>query len=186
MIEQHRHHHDEHRPFAAASALLSPRHRTRRSDAQPPSSRGRPLLQLLALLVISSTTADAFASRLHTKPSLLTCVVNLQGGASGGGSDTADRTTAITALQASSSASSTSSSASASGVAATVREVQTAPIPGMKPGTSGLRKKVEVWQGEHYVENFLQALIETAAARSPNQQVPDTYVQTCIDSHTRS
>jgi phosphoglucomutase len=56
----------------------------------------------------------------------------------------------------------------------------------MKPGTSGLRKKVEVWQGEHYVENFLQALIETAAARSPNQQVPDTYVQTCIDLHTRS
>jgi hypothetical protein len=176
MIEPHRHHHDHdrRRPFAAASAS---RHRSRRSDAQPSSSR-RPLLPLLALLVISSTTnTDAFASRPYTKPSLLACVVNLQGGASGGGSDAAtDRATVTPALQAAAAASTSSSSSSASGVADTVREVQTAPIPGMKPGTSGLRKKVEVWQGEHYVENFIQALIDTATARSPHQQVPDTYV----------
>jgi hypothetical protein len=41
--------------------------------------------------------------------------------------------------------------------------IQTKPIEGMRPGTSGLRKKVEVWMGPHYVENFIQSLIETAA-----------------------
>jgi len=50
-----------------------------------------------------------------------------------------------------------------------VTEVPTSPIEGMRPGTSGLRKKVEVWQGvkdedKHYVENFIQSLIDTAAA----------------------
>ena len=53
------------------------------------------------------------------------------------------------------------------GATATVAEVSTAPIAGMKPGTSGLRKKVEVWQSidpanKHYVENFIQSLIDTA------------------------
>jgi hypothetical protein len=50
---------------------------------------------------------------------------------------------------------------------ATIDEVVTSPISGMKPGTSGLRKKVEVWQGvdasnKYYVENFIQSLIDTA------------------------
>jgi phosphoglucomutase len=40
--------------------------------------------------------------------------------------------------------------------------VPTIPIEGMRPGTSGLRKKVEVWMGPHYVENFIQSLIDTA------------------------
>lgn len=49
----------------------------------------------------------------------------------------------------------------------TVTDVPTIAIPGMKPGTSGLRKKVEVWQGmedenKYYVENFMQSLIDTA------------------------
>lgn len=48
-----------------------------------------------------------------------------------------------------------------------IKEVQTSPIEGMRPGTSGLRKKVEIWQGvddanKYYVENFIQSLIDTA------------------------
>mmetsp|Transcript_13961 Transcript_13961/g.26273 ORF Transcript_13961/g.26273 Transcript_13961/m.26273 type:complete len:648 (-) Transcript_13961:253-2196(-) len=55
--------------------------------------------------------------------------------------------------------------------ASLVKEVKTIPIPGMRPGTSGLRKKVEVWQGldesnKNYVENFIQSLIDTAIANN--------------------
>jgi len=54
-----------------------------------------------------------------------------------------------------------------SSTASLIKEVETTPIEGMRPGTSGLRKKVEVWQGvdeanKHYVENFIQSLIDTA------------------------
>ena len=59
----------------------------------------------------------------------------------------------------------------------TVADVPTTPIQGMKPGTSGLRKKVEVWQGKqgdkYYVENFIQSLIDTATEKNGNK-VPDT------------
>ena len=48
--------------------------------------------------------------------------------------------------------------------AATVTEVPTSPIAGMRPGTSGLRKKVEVWQEGEYIENFIQSLVDTAKA----------------------
>lgn len=35
--------------------------------------------------------------------------------------------------------------------------VSTSPIEGMRPGTSGLRKKTTVWEmTENYVENFIQ------------------------------
>lgn len=59
-----------------------------------------------------------------------------------------------------------------------IAEVPTNPISGMKPGTSGLRKKVEVWQGvdssnKHYVENFIQSLLDTAVAGNGGN-VPDT------------
>lgn len=57
--------------------------------------------------------------------------------------------------------------ASLDSTASSVAEMSTAPIAGMKPGTSGLRKKVEVWQGvdeanKFYVENFIQSLLDTA------------------------
>ena len=43
----------------------------------------------------------------------------------------------------------------------TVRTVETAPIEGQKPGTSGLRKKVEVFRQSPYLENFVQATLDT-------------------------
>lgn len=64
--------------------------------------------------------------------------------------------------------------------ASSILEVPTKPIPGMKPGTSGLRKKVEVWQAidpsnKHYVENFIQSLLDTATSKNGGK-VPQTYV----------
>jgi hypothetical protein len=146
------------------------------------------VLLLVLLVVISSTTTDAFASIVNKRTSLLQCLVNLQGGGGGGGSggDAGGEgilghpcgvgASSTTALQATSASASSSSMSASSSATTAIREVKTSPISGMKPGTSGLRKKVEVWQGEHYVENFIQALIDTATARSPDQQVPDTYV----------
>lgn len=38
--------------------------------------------------------------------------------------------------------------------------VTTEPIPGQKPGTSGLRKKTQVFMQRHYLENFVQAIFD--------------------------
>jgi phosphoglucomutase len=36
--------------------------------------------------------------------------------------------------------------------------IETQPIEGQKPGTSGLRKKTRVFMGRHYLENYVQAI----------------------------
>ncbi|WP_432380414.1 alpha-D-glucose phosphate-specific phosphoglucomutase [Duganella sp. P38] len=42
-----------------------------------------------------------------------------------------------------------------------INTVNTTAIPGQRPGTSGLRKKVTVFQQPHYLENFVQSVFDT-------------------------
>jgi len=45
----------------------------------------------------------------------------------------------------------------------TVRTVDTRPCDGQEPGTSGLRKRVRTFRQRHYLENFVQCVLETLA-----------------------
>ncbi|KAG8382729.1 hypothetical protein BUALT_Bualt05G0107600 [Buddleja alternifolia] len=45
-----------------------------------------------------------------------------------------------------------------------IARVETTPIDGQKPGTSGLRKKVKVFKQPHYLQNFVQATFNALGA----------------------
>lgn len=77
--------------------------------------------------------------------------------------------------------------------------VDTTPFNDQKPGTSGLRKKVKVFQQKHYLENFVQsifnalpksdyygkALVVSGDGRFHNDVATQTIIQIAISNGVR-
>ena len=56
----------------------------------------------------------------------------------------------------------------------TFNTVQTTPIEGQKPGTSGLRKKTSIFRTPGYLENFVQCIFDgTGGAQGKTYVVAD-------------
>ena len=57
-----------------------------------------------------------------------------------------------------------------------IETVSTTPYGDQKPGTSGLRKKVKVFQQPHYAENFIQSVFEVVEGREGATPVSYTHL----------